>query len=112
MRTSILSLGLAPEMVTSISSRYPAIFFQAADVSEVFSLLKETDFSSIILDSNSLQRADRVIAELLGHTSLTTLIVLLCGDDNEFDQRKLARMGVRTIRPPLEVARIVSQLTN
>ncbi|XOV87190.1 MAG: hypothetical protein ACFHX7_19850 [Pseudomonadota bacterium] len=110
MSKSILSLGLSPEMLSSLSSRYPAEFCQAADMSEAFRLLGETDFSSIILDSSSFQRVDTAIAELLGQTPFTTLILLLCGEGDEFNHHKLARMGIRTIKPPLEVATIVQHL--
>lgn len=110
MRTNILSLGLSPELVDSLSCLTHAPIHPARDPVEASHLLEEEDFTSVVVDASRYPETEAVIEELLSHTSLTTVIVLLCSENDNIDCGKFTDMGVATMLPPFHVDEIAQRL--
>lgn len=110
MTMSILSLGVAPAVLSKLSECLQAEVFPAENLEEALSLLKDRDFSSILFDSSTCPVSDDEVECVLGRTSPTTQIVLLDSTRSGKDCERLALLGVRTMKPPVIIDELARQL--
>ena len=110
MPNDILSLGLPQETVKAISSFLCARTHVARNLAEVDDMLESYDISSIVVNSAACPNLIENVTELLGHTPLTTRIVLLCEDGARLDLAKLASMGIKTLKGSYDIEQLVEQL--
>ncbi|MEX0943931.1 MAG: hypothetical protein WD002_15475 [Pseudomonadales bacterium] len=110
MTACILSLGVAPGVLSKLSECLQVEVFPADDLEQALSLLKERDFSSILVDSGTCPVSDDEVERVLGYTSPTTQIVLLDSGRSGPDCERLALLGIRTMKSPIVIDELARQL--
>lgn len=110
MPNEILSLGLPQETVTAISRQLCARIHVARNLGDVISMLEDHDVCCIVVSAAKCPDPVQDITSLLGHTPLTTRIILLRDTPVEIDLGKLAGMGIKTLTAPCDVDELIEKL--
>lgn len=110
MPNEILSLGLPQETVKAISNSLCARIHVARNLSDVSGMLDDHDIGCIVLSAASCPNPVEDVTELLGHTPLTTRIVMLSDKVSELDLGKLSSMGIKMQSAPFEISELVEKL--
>ena len=110
MPNEILSLGLPQDTVSAISHQLCARIFVAHRLSELRSLLEHHEVSCIVVSAASCQDPVEDVIQLLGHTPLTTRIILLCESPSTLNLAKLSSLGIKTLSPPYKLDDLVEKL--
>ena len=110
MPNEILSLGLPQEAVNLVANHLCARIYVAHNLAELDTLLESHDVSCIVVNVERCPNPVVDVTELLGHTPLTTRIVLVCGDVPGLDLRKLRSMGIKTLTIPYEIDELLEKL--
>ena len=93
----ILIIGLSQEMVIELTNRLSARVYAATTIGEATLLLRNLDFTSVILDLKCQALGYRQLCDLMGEAPLTTTFFALCDDPPEIDLDDLAEVGIRSL---------------
>lgn len=110
MPNEILSLGLPQETVNALASYLCARFYVAHNLAEVSALLDSHEICYIVVNAASCPNPVADVTSLLGHTPLTTRIILLYNPAAGLDLGKLKSMGIKTLATPYEVGELAEKL--
>ena len=112
MPNHILSLGLPPETLQDLSSNLCAHIHTASSFEELNSLVDSLEVGCIVLNGEQCPRVIENVTQLLGHTPLTTRIVLLCDECQDIDLNKLTAMGIKTVVGAYSTDELVDKLVH
>ncbi len=93
----ILIIGLSQEMVIELTNRLSARVYAATTIGEATLLLRNLDFTSVILDLKCQAIGYRQLCDLMGEAPLTTRFFAFCDDPPEIDLDDLAEVGIRLL---------------
>jgi len=110
MPNEILSLGLPEETVNVIAGYLCARIYAARSLSELVDMLDSHDVCCIVVNSSACPSPAEDVTALLGHTPLTTRIVLLYDTRADIDLGLLRSMGIKTLASPCNVDDLVEKL--
>lgn len=112
MPNHILSLGLPQETLQDLSSNVCAQIHIATSLDELTSLLDSLEVGCIVLSGEKCPQVVDTVTQLLGHTPLTTRIVLLCDECQDIDLNKLTAMGIKTVVGTYSIDELVDKLVH
>ncbi|MCB1643852.1 MAG: hypothetical protein KDI36_00295 [Pseudomonadales bacterium] len=98
---AILSVGLTPETVTELKNLPTLELMQTTSVEEASKLIEDTDdVSTVMVDSHASSALLDDVNALLGHTPVTTRIVVIAHPNDMLNRASYSALGVTVLSAP------------
>jgi len=103
MASTVLVIGLDPELLDQIQVRHGTHIVTAPDFKSALSVLQTTDISAVLIDSRSSSQLRDDINMLLADTPVTTSINLIIHPSDIVSPEMYSALGVKTLHSPVSV---------